>query len=70
MKVVMKVPICCGECVDTIKVGLNELKGVKSVECNILKERVTVVATTASAADILLECRKVFRKSRIWTDDD
>ncbi|CAM6121008.1 unnamed protein product [Calypogeia fissa] len=70
-KVVMKVPICCGECVESIEVALYALKGVKSVECNVRKERVTVVATPGAAtADILLECRRLFKKSRMWSDDD
>ncbi|CAM6121010.1 unnamed protein product [Calypogeia fissa] len=70
-KVVMKVPICCGECVDSIQVALYALKGVKSVECNVRKERVTVVATPGAAtADILLACRRLFRRSRMWSDDD
>lgn len=69
-KVVMKVPICCGECVESIEVALYGMKGVKSVDCNTRKQQVTVVATTAAPADILLESRKVFRKSRMWSNDD
>jgi copper chaperone CopZ len=69
-KVVMKVPVCCGECVESIETALYAMKGVKSVECNIRRERVTVVATTAAPADILMACRNLFRKLRMWSDDD
>lgn len=69
-KVVMKVPICCGECVELVEVALLGMKGVKSVDCIVRKEQVTVVATTAAPADILLECRRVFRKSRMWSNDE
>lgn len=68
-EVVMKVPICCTECEELVKVALYGLNGVKSVDCFSYKEMVTVVATTAAPADILLECRKLFKKSRMWSDD-
>ncbi|CAM6119950.1 unnamed protein product [Calypogeia fissa] len=68
--VMMKVPMCCSECETTVQVPLEQMEGVKSVECNWFKEKVTVVATTAAAADILLECMKHFKESRMWNDDD
>lgn len=70
MRVELKVPICCGECVELIEGALYRLKGVKSVVCDTYKEKVTITATTATPADIFIECRKVFKKSRMWTDDD
>ncbi|CAM6121002.1 unnamed protein product [Calypogeia fissa] len=68
--VMMKVPMCCSECVTTVQVPLEQMEGVKAVECNWFKEKVTVVATTAAPADILLECMKHFKESRMWNDDD
>lgn len=69
-EVVMKIPICCSGCEDSIKVPLNAMEGVNSVECNILRKKVTVVVTKAAPADILMECRKVFKESRMWNEDD
>jgi copper chaperone CopZ len=69
-KVVMKVPICCGECVESVESALYRMKGVKSVDCQTRREKVTVVATTAAPADILMATKSVFRKSRMWTDMD
>ncbi|CAM6119954.1 unnamed protein product [Calypogeia fissa] len=69
-KVVMKIPICCSECEESIKVPLNGMKGVKSVDCNIRRQKVTVVVTSAAPADILMECRKVFKESRMWNEDE
>lgn len=69
-KVVMWVPMCCSACEDLVRVAINGLHGVKSVECNSYKKKVTVVATSAAAADILIECRRLFKKSRMWSDDD
>lgn len=68
--VVMKVDICCSECEETVRVAMGELKGVKSVECNSFREKVTVVVTTAAPADVLMKCKKLFRTSRMWSDDD
>jgi hypothetical protein len=69
IKLEMKIPICCSECEDSVSSTLYALKGVKSVMCNTNTRKVTVV-TTAAAADILIECRKLFKKSRMWSDDD
>lgn len=69
-KVVMKVPICCGECVESIEVALFEMGGVKSVDGSVWNQKVTVVVTKAAPVDILLECRKLFKKSKMWSDDD
>lgn len=67
-----KVPICCEECNETLTTVLKTaLKGVQKVTCDVSKEKVTVVVTNATNADdVLLQCRTVFRKSRVWTKDD
>ncbi|CAM6119944.1 unnamed protein product [Calypogeia fissa] len=67
----MKVPICCEECNESVAMALGALKDVKKVKCDIPKEKVVVEITNdAKPDDILLEVRKVFRKSRFWTKDD
>lgn len=70
-RVVLTVPICCGECAESIETALYQMRGVKSVQCDTRKERVSVMATPGVApADILSVCRKVFKKSKFWTEDD
>lgn len=69
-KVVMKVPFCCEGCEEKIVAVLIEMKGVHSVEYDRDKEKVILVVTTAAPADILLECRKYIRKSRMWSAGD
>lgn len=68
--VVMKVPICCGQCADRVRIPLERIQGVKSVECDFGRNKVTVVVTTATPADVLSECVKIFKQSRMWRGDD
>lgn len=66
-----KVPICCEQCVEEVTAKLTAFKGVKKVECDIPNKKVKVTMTTDTVADdVLLECRDVFKKSRLWTKDD
>lgn len=67
--VVMKVPIC-ESCQETVRLPLKQMAGVKSVECDTRREKVTVVATTATPTDILVQCVKVFSTARMWRDGD
>lgn len=69
-KVVMKVPICCGGCADSVRVRLGSMRGVTSVECDVPRQKVTVVTSKATPADILAECVRLFKHSRMWRDDD
>ncbi|OAE28121.1 hypothetical protein AXG93_638s1090 [Marchantia polymorpha subsp. ruderalis] len=67
--VVLKVPICCESCSEEAKNALFELKGVRSVYCDVRKEMITVTGT-AAPADVLQVVRKLHKKSRFWGDDD
>jgi hypothetical protein len=66
-----KIPICCSQCTDGLTASLLDFKGVQKVTCNIGREKVTVaVKNDVNIDEVLLECRKVFKKSRMWTKDD
>ncbi|KAL3698370.1 hypothetical protein R1sor_012446 [Riccia sorocarpa] len=67
--VVLKVPICCETCAEEVRNTLFELRGVRSVYCDVRKEMVTVTGT-AAPADVLLAVRKLHKKSRFWEDYD
>ncbi|KAL3679354.1 hypothetical protein R1sor_022310 [Riccia sorocarpa] len=70
-KVTLKVDICCEECVEILTNSIMEIKGVKTVDCNVYKEKVVVTcAPDAAPADVLLRARKEFRHARFWSDDD
>jgi copper chaperone CopZ len=68
-EVVLKVPICCGSCADSVKVALQGLEGVENVKCDIYNTRVTVI-TTCAPEDVLITCRTAFLKSQFWTYED
>ncbi|CAM6125573.1 unnamed protein product [Calypogeia fissa] len=69
-KVILKVPMCCPECEETVAIALKNVAGVADVVTFLLKEMVTVTGT-APPGDLLLACRdfKLFRKTRLWRDD-
>jgi copper chaperone CopZ len=67
--VVMNVPICCEGCCEEARNALFELRGVRSVYCDVKRERVTVTGT-AAPADILQAMRKLHKKARFWGDED
>ncbi|KAL2644934.1 hypothetical protein R1flu_012521 [Riccia fluitans] len=67
--VVLKVPICCESCSEEARNALFELRGVRSVYCDVRKEMITVTGT-AAPADVLQVVRKLHKKSRFWGDND
>lgn len=67
--VVLKVPICCEACAEEARNALFELRGVRAVYCDVMRERITVTGT-AAPADILSTVRSLHKRSRFWGDED
>ncbi|CAM6090903.1 unnamed protein product [Calypogeia fissa] len=65
MKMELNVPICCEGCEERVLSCLIDIYGVDSVKCDQLKQKVTV-SGTASPAEVLAACKKLFKRSRWW----
>lgn len=67
--VVLRAPICCEGCSEEARNALFELRGVRGVYCDVVRERITVTGT-AAPADVLMAVRKLHKKARFWGDED
>lgn len=67
--VVLWVPICCQPCEERITVPISQMKGVKSIVCDIYKKKVVVSGKDLNAIEILLKCQSKFCKAAFWKDD-
>lgn len=62
----LKVPICCEGCEERVLSRLIDIDGVRSVNCDQEKQKVTV-SGTASPAEVLHACKKLFKRSKWWS---
>ncbi|KAG6540795.1 hypothetical protein Mapa_017819 [Marchantia paleacea] len=62
--IVMNVSICCASCVDLLEPLLRAIQGVKDVDCEIYKKKVTVTGT-AAVSDVISATRKHFKHAEI-----
>lgn len=65
--IVMSVSICCSSCVDIIDADFKKVTGIKTVECDIFRNKVTVTGT-ATLADVLSAARRHFKDAAVWDD--
>ncbi|BBN17820.1 hypothetical protein MPTK1_7g17110 [Marchantia polymorpha subsp. ruderalis] len=62
--IVMNVSICCSSCVDLLEPELLAVKGVKTVDCEVYKKKVTVTGT-AALSDVISATRRHFKHAQI-----
>ncbi|CAM6120998.1 unnamed protein product [Calypogeia fissa] len=65
--VVLAVSICCSSCVDIIESDFRKVTGIKTIDCDIYRNKVTVTGT-ATLADVLSAARRHFKDAAVWDD--
>lgn len=66
---VMRVPMCCTDCAERLESHLKTVPGIAKMAIDVGANKVVVNGAEKdpiNATSLLLECRKVFKKSELW----
>ncbi|KAL2644751.1 hypothetical protein R1flu_012338 [Riccia fluitans] len=69
IKIELKVPLCCQDCEETVRVQLGELEGVKDVNVDLSIQKVIVIGHNhikLEPSTVLNSVKKVKNRAQLW----